>query len=104
MSINDESEMELYSKILEVYQHRQFDKDSIEIWKDKSYIDLMHVLKLTNNKNLVKNAIILILSLFEDIPIDLYDTHGVNVKELKYEKKREYLSELKMEFFNELPN
>ena len=104
MSFDDESEMELYSKILDVYQNRQLDKEAIEIWKDKSYIDLMHVLKRTNNKNLVKNAIILILSLFEDIPIDLYETQGVDAKELKLEKKKAFISELKMEFFSEVPN
>ena len=104
MLLDDESEMELYSKIIEVYQNRQLDKEAIEIWKDKSYIDLMHVLKRTNNKDLVKNAIILILSLFEDIPVDLYDTQGVDAKELKLEKRKEYLSKLKMEFFSEVPN
>ncbi|TFG21566.1 MAG: hypothetical protein EU533_05300 [Promethearchaeota archaeon] len=101
---DDDFEMEFYSKILEVYQNKQLDKDSIEIWKNKSYIDLMQVLKRTKNKNLVKNAIILILSLFEDFPIDEYDTYGIHTKDLKNSEKKAYLSEMKMEFFNEIPN
>lgn len=104
MSFDDDFEMDLYSKILDVYQNKQLDKESIEIWKNKAYIDLMRVLERTKNKELVKNAIILILSLFEEFPIDRYETYGINTKELKNDKKKAYLSEMKMELFSEIPN
>ena len=108
MSIaDDEFEMNFYLRILEVYQNKQnkqFDKDSLEIWKDRSYIELMQVLKRTHNKNLVKNAIILILSLFEELPIDLYDTHGINTKNLEKEQKKAFIAEMKSEFLNGIPN
>ena len=102
-NINDDLEMKYYSKILDFYQNHQFDKETVEIWKSKSYIELMQVLKRTNNKNLVKNAIILILSLFEELPLDIYDSSGLSVRELKQEDKNSYLSHLRTEFA-ELPN
>lgn len=100
---NDDLEIKYYSKILDFYQNQTNDKETIEIWKNKSYIELMQVLKRTNNKNLVKNAIILILSLFEEKPVDIYDSSGLSVRELKQEDKKSYISHLRTEF-NEIPN
>ena len=102
--INDDLEMEYYTKIIDFYQNQNFDKETVEIWKSKSYIELMQVLKRTNNKNLVKNAIILILSLFEELPLDIYDSSGQSVRELKQEDKKSYISHLRSEFANEIPN
>ena len=101
---SDDLEMEYYTKILDFYQSQKFDKETVEIWKSKSYIELMQVLKRTNNKNLVKNAIILILSLFEDTPLDIYDTSGQSVRELKQDDRNSYISNLRSEFATELPN
>jgi hypothetical protein len=101
---DDEFEMDFYLRIIEVYQNKQLDKVALEIWKDRSYIELMQVLKRTHNKNLVKNAIILILSLFEELPIDLYDNYGINTKDLKKEQKKNFIAEMKSEFLNGIPN
>ena len=101
---DDEFEMVFYLRIIEVYQNKQLDKVALEIWKDRSYIELMQVLKRTHNKNLVKNAIILILSLFEELPIDLYDNYGINTKDLKKEQKKNFIAEMKSEFLNGIPN
>ncbi len=102
--INDDLEMEYYTKILDFYQNQKFDKETIEIWKSKSYIELMQVLKRTHNKNLVKNAIILILSLFEELPLDIYESSGQSVRELTQEDKNSYISHLRSEFVDEFPN
>jgi len=102
--INDDLEMEYYTKILDFYQNQKFDKETVEIWKSKSYIELMQVLKRTHNKNLVKNAIILILSLFEELPLDIYDSSGQSVRELTEEDKNSYISHLRSEFVDEFPN
>ncbi|MHA1669038.1 MAG: hypothetical protein ACTSV5_00515 [Promethearchaeota archaeon] len=102
-NINDDFEMKYYTKILDFYQNQKFDKESVEIWKNKSYIELMQILKRTNNKNLVKNAIILILSLFEETPLDIYDSSGLSVRELKLEDKKSYISQLRTEFADEMP-
>jgi hypothetical protein len=101
---NDDFEMEYYTKILDFYQNQEFDRETVEIWKSKSYIELMQVLKRTNNKNLVKNAIVLILSLFEDLPLDIYDCSGQSVRDLKKEDKNAYLANLRSEFVDELSN
>ncbi|MFX1504049.1 MAG: hypothetical protein ACFFDH_24020, partial [Promethearchaeota archaeon] len=64
-------------------------------------IELMKYLKRTQNRTLVTNALILIISLFEDIPPDTYNNRGVKVNRISEEDKRFLIEDLKQEF---LPN
>ncbi|MFX0008557.1 MAG: hypothetical protein ACFFAV_17740 [Candidatus Hermodarchaeota archaeon] len=102
MKINSHSnELDLYLNIIDYSQKEQITKEEIEIWKDKSIIELMKYLKRTHNRNFVTNALILILSLFEDIPPDLYNNRGVNFNHITEKEKDFLIEELKEEF---LPN
>jgi hypothetical protein len=102
MKINSHSnELDLYLNIIDYSQKEQITKEEIEIWKDKSIIELMKYLKRTHNRNFVTNALILILSLFEDIPPDLYNNRGVNFNRIAEKDKDFLIEELKEEF---LPN
>ena len=102
MKINSHSnELDLYLNIIDYSQKEQITKEEIEIWKDKSIIELMKYLKRTHNRNFVKNALILILSLFEDIPPDLYNNRGVKFNRIAEKDKDFLIEELKEEF---LPN
>ncbi|MFX1269161.1 MAG: hypothetical protein ACFFAK_14470 [Promethearchaeota archaeon] len=101
---NDEFELEYYTKIINFFKSQPSNKESIEIWKSKSFIELMKVLERTKNKELVQNAIILIISLFEQLPPDLYANRGMNVNLIKKKDKKSYLSVLKSEFIDEIPN
>ena len=100
----DTSEFDYYSSIIEFFQNPNANKETIEIWKDKSIIELMKVLERTNRKEFVKNAIVVILSLFEEHPPDIYTSRGTNVNSLDNGEKKSYLSILKTEFMDELPN
>jgi hypothetical protein len=97
-------ELDFYIKIIEFFQSNDVDRETTEIWKNKSLIELMKVLKRTKNKEFVKNAILLIISLFEHIPPDIYNNKGVNTEIMKEKDKESYLSILKTEFLNDIPN
>jgi len=103
-STNDEFELEYYTKIINFFKNQPSNKESVEIWKTKSFIELMKVLERTQNKELVQNAIILIISLFEQLPPDLYNNRGKNVNFINKKDKKSYLSVLKAEFLDEIPN
>ena len=61
----------------------------------------MKLLDLKRNRVLVTNAIILLLSLCEDIPPDGYNTRGVDINSISARKKNLLMVDLRNEF---LPN
>jgi len=104
MKINssiEEFELDYYLKILEYSQDDKISREKKEIWKNQSIIELMNLLKRTQNRVFVTNALILILSLFEDIPPDTYNNRGVSIARISEKDKRFLIKELKEEF---LPN
>ncbi|MBY9016698.1 MAG: hypothetical protein KGD68_13475 [Candidatus Lokiarchaeota archaeon] len=100
----DNSEFEYYSSIIEFFQNQNANRETIEIWKSKSLIKLMKVLERSSKKEFVKNAILVILSLFDENPPDIYNCRGKNVNSIDNGEKRSYKSILKTEFIDELPN
>ncbi len=101
MKINthsDEFELDLYLKIIEYFQKEKETREEIEIWKNKSFIELMKCLKRTENRIFVRNALILILSLFEDIPPDIYNNRGININRVSQKDKGFLIENLKEEF------
>ncbi len=98
------SEFDYYLSIIEFFQNQKVIKDTKEIWKSKSLIELMKVLERSSKKEFVKNAILVILSLFDENPPDIYNCRGTNVNSLDNGEKRSYLSILRTEFSDELPN
>ncbi|MFX0059331.1 MAG: hypothetical protein ACFE85_07675 [Candidatus Hodarchaeota archaeon] len=101
---SEDYELDYYIKIVEFFQRKNVDRNTKEIWKSKSFIELMNLLKRTKNKEFVKNALILIISLFERLPPDLYNNRGISSEILNEKDKESYLSILKTEFFDEVPN
>ena len=104
MKINtksDELEIDYYLQIIEYFQNEKISREEIEIWTDKSIIELMKYLKHTQNRTLVTNALILILSLFENTPPDNYNNRGLEINFGSEIDKQSILKNLKNEF---LPN
>ena len=104
MKINinsDELEIDYYLQILDYFQKEKISREEIEIWKDHSIIKLMKYLKRSHNRVLVTNALILLLSLFENIPPDTYNNRGVDIDRISELDKRSIIENLKNEF---LPN
>lgn len=105
MSNNNENyELDYYISIIEFFQNQDTNEETTEIWKNKSFIQLMRVLKRTKNKEFVKNAIILILSLSDRMPPDSYNNRGIKVNSLTNSDKISYINLLKSEFINDIPN
>jgi len=100
----DNYELDYYLSIIDFFQNQNKIKETTEIWKNKSFIELMNVLKRTSKKEFVKNAIILILSLFDEMPVDMYNNKGIKVNSLTNGDKQSYVNILRSEFINEIPN
>ena len=101
---NGDYELDYYLSIIDFFQNQDTNRETTEIWKNKSFIQLMKVLKRTRRKEFVKNAIILILSLFDELPPDSYNNKGIKVNSLESEDKISYVNLLKSEFINDVPN
>jgi len=101
---NGDYELDYYLSIIDFFQNQDKNRETTEIWKNKSFIQLKKVLKRTRRKEFVKNAIILILSLFDELPPDSYNNKGIKVNSLESEDKISYVNLLKSEFINDVPN
>jgi hypothetical protein len=105
MSNNNQNyELDYYLSIIDFFQNQDDNRETTEIWKNKSFIQLMKVLKRSRKKELVKNAIILILSLFDELPPDTYNNRGIKPKSLSNSDKLSYVNILKSEFLSDIPN
>ena len=104
MKINNNTEdfeLDSYLKIIEDFQNENVNTERTEIWKNHSLIELMKLLDKAKNRILVTNSIILMLSLFEDIPPDTYNNRGVDIHRISFEEKKSLIAGLEEEF---LPN
>ena len=98
---NDAFELDCYMKILDYFQKDKANKENTEIWKDQSFIELMKLLEQKKNRDVVTNAIILMLSLFENLPPDTYNNRGVDISRISIEDRKSLIAGLEEEF---LPN
>jgi len=88
-----------YNKILDCFLKNQNDYYQLENCKNKSIIKLMNILKQSNDKPFVKNALVFVLSLFNcHLPSDLYNSRGRNLKHCDAKEKEIIISVLKNEF------
>lgn len=104
MKINnntEEFELDYYLKIIDYFQTKKVSREETEIWKDQSIVELMKLLEKAKNRALVTNALILLLSLFEDIPPDTYNNRGVNINRISRKDRKSLIANLQEEF---LPN
>ncbi len=69
-----------------------------EIWYYRTLVKMMELLDRTKNKNLVKNALIVLLYFFKNIPIDKFSTQGVDIERLSNKEKSAFISIMKNEF------
>ena len=106
-SIKFTNEDEAYDQILEFFHRKDRNSFLTEIWKDQIYVDLMSFLEqnLENhirlkNYKLVQNAIILILSLFHNLPPDRFNDVGNDIHSISKQEKFNILSMLKEEFLD----
>ena len=94
-------ELDCYLKIIDYFQSEKASREETEIWKDHSLIELMKLLDKAKNRHLVTNALILMVTLFEDIPPDTYNNRGVNINRISRKDRKSLIANLIEEF---LPN
>ena len=92
------AEIDCYEKILKFFHKRHHNRDKTEIWKNQSLIQLMKKLQKTKDKRTIRNALILLISLFEQIPPDIYNNRGININRLSEDDRRMVQDALKKEF------
>ena len=93
-------EARLYSDIMEQAFYVLNDYDDRFIWKCHIIIDLMDILKESVKESIklvIKNALILLLSIFEDYYIDLLDSKSVEFDEISNQEKDILINTLKSE-------
>jgi len=97
---NSSDEEELYEKIINMFL-KEGEKPNIkEIMKSKSIIELMEKLKDNKNKELARNALVVLLSLYDDFPPDLFHNLGTDIEKLSEEDRIEALKKLKETFLD----
>ncbi len=69
--------------------------------KSKSIIELMEKLKDNKDKELARNALIVLLSLCDDVPPDLFHNLGTDIEKLSEEERIKVLKKLKESFFED---
>ena len=90
-----------YDKILDCYIKHKRNPIKKEMCKNRSIFWLMEKLRKRNDRHIVQNALLIVLSLFEDNPPDLYSNIGEEIRELTDQNDKEkIISELKKELFS----
>lgn len=90
-------ELKYYLKMIERYQGKLKEGEKIESIGFNTLTRLMLYLKLTGNKELIKNLLILLLALYMDVPPDNYNNIGLPLIKLSSHDKSALYSELKQE-------
>ncbi len=93
-------ELNYYNKIIDCFHKYQNDDLKREICKNKSIVSLMRSVKYKKKNDFIKNSLIFVLSLFDDVDSspDLYTNIGNDIKNTTDDEQKEILSELRKEF------
>lgn len=95
----DELEIICYEQILSIFKKQEeMSRDEINLWKHQAIIRIMEIWNKTRNITLVRNSLILMISLFGNIPPDLYNNRGINIELLSQEDREVLVNQLKGEF------
>lgn len=87
--LHDNSELEFILKIWDYYYEKIEDHEHEEIPISFLLIKLMRILRQTENKALIKKALLITISFFHDVPADHCENRGIEMDLLpqKYKKR-----------------
>ncbi len=95
----DEIEIHCYDVILKVFNKQQeMGREEVKLWKHRALIKIMEIWDKTKNMTLVRNSLILMISLFGNIPPDIYNNRGVDINLLSRKDRHVLEKQLKNEF------
>ncbi len=92
-----EQELECYTKIINLFSNISKDPINLETYKDHAIIKAMNALKDPKNETWLRNALVVLLSLFNGNPADLYSNLGNNIRTISEIEKADIFSKLKKE-------
>jgi len=95
--VKKDIELKCYLKLIEHYQGNLKEGEKIESVGFNTLTRLMRYLKLTGNKELIKNLLIILLALYMDVPPDNFNKIGRPLNKLSPYDKHVLYSELKQE-------
>ena len=93
-------EVIFYSEIMEQAFDILNDNNNRFIWECHKIIELMNILKESEKENfklIIKNALILLLSIFEDFYIDSLDSKSAEFDDISNQEKEILINTLKSE-------
>lgn len=93
--INQESKC--YSKILKVYNDSKNNDYNREYNKNQSIIKLFKASDCKNKEQFIRNALIMVLSLYDEKPADLYANSGKRLEDCNNNQREAALAMLKAE-------
>jgi len=97
VSVKKNLELKYYLKMIDHYQGDLKKREQIESIGYTTLTKLMLYLKLTGNKELIKNLLIILLALYMDVPPDNFNNVGLPPNNLSPQDKGALYSELKQE-------
>ena len=90
-------ELRYYLRMIDRYQGKLREGETKETMGFNTLTRLMRYLKLTGNKELIKNLLIILLALHMDIPPDNFNKIGLPLNKLSNQEKNALYYELKQE-------
>ncbi len=99
LNIKKDSELDCYIRIIDYFENKKENRERTELWKCQFMMKLMKEALYSDNKILVKNALIIMISLFENIPADMYISRGTDASQLSSEDRKKIMRLLKNELF-----
>lgn len=85
----------LFKAIFDSYFKFIYNNNNITLWLCNTLMRLMNLLEATKNKALIKDALIIVLNLMQDIPLDHYEMNIKNFKNMTLNNRLEAKNLLK---------
>ncbi len=103
MTFSTDKELDFYLKLMGQAKSKGISQENKEIWKNRFIIKIMNELnnRGNDNKDFVKNVLIISIALFENFPGDIYSSLGRDLNQLFRDDREKSLTIIKSEF---LPN
>jgi len=100
MSLNNtgtSKELNCYTKIIDCFLENRHDSYQREMCKNNSIIKLINLSECRNIDNFIRNALLLVLSLYDNKPADIYANYGSDIESCSEKDKEKLLAELRKE-------
>lgn len=96
-NLGTSQELKCYTKIIDCFLENRYDSHQKEMCKNNSIIKLINLSECRNSDIFIKNALLLVLTLYDNHPADFYASYGNDIESCSDKDKEKLLAELKKE-------